>query len=96
MGISGLRQQNFYMTVNGHTCHQTTEKTRKKKYHAMRRMIFQGVVSNIWQLLILSFAKKIFSFHFWRENSNVMRGTFEFSRQKRTYFLVLRLGKELP
>ena len=85
----------LYDSKRSHMSPDNWENT-KKKYHAMRRMIFQGVVSNIWQLLILSFAMKIFSFHFLRENSNLMHGTFEFSRQKRTYFLVLRLGKELP
>ena len=76
----------LYDSKRSHMSPDNWENT-KKKYHAMRRMIFQGVVSNIWQLLILSFAMKIFSFHFWRENSNVWyQIIFEFSGQKSSIF----------
>ena len=38
-----VEAENFYMTVNGHTCHHqhTTEKTQRKKPHAMRMRFFK-------------------------------------------------------
>ena len=49
-----VEAENFYMTVNGHTCHHqhTTEKTQRKKTSCNADEIFQGA-GNIWQLFMV-------------------------------------------